>query len=125
MIDDGERFDVYIKEARRARKAHRCAECGRAITPGEAYEVFRGLYDGKWEAGKTCAHCRVAQEWLSRECGGFLHHAVADDIEDHFNEGYGVGVGRLAVGMRRGWKLRCGTLAPLPRMPKLSVATTP
>lgn len=125
MIDDGEQFAFYVKATRRARKPHKCDECGRAIAPGEAYEIFRGLYDGKWDGGKSCAHCLVAQEWLTRECGGFLHHAVADDIEDHFREGYGIGVGRLAVGMRRGWKSRRGTLAPLPRMPKLSVERTP
>lgn len=123
MIDEGERFAVYVRMPRRARKSHKCDECGRAISPGETYEVFRGLYDGQWEAGATCAHCRVAQEWLSRECGGFLHHGVADDIEDHFREGYGFGVGRLAVGMRWGWTSKRGELAPLPRIPKLSTET--
>lgn len=40
-----------------ARKAHRCEECGETIAPGQRYELYKSLFDGKWETTKTCASC--------------------------------------------------------------------
>lgn len=43
-----------------ARKAHRCDQCGRTITPGEQYHRFEQAsdYSGGIETQKTCAQCR-------------------------------------------------------------------
>ena len=42
---------------RKARKAHRCWECGEPIRPGERYQHVTGMWDGDWLRFKTCADC--------------------------------------------------------------------
>jgi hypothetical protein len=46
---------------RQARKRHVCCECDRTIEPGERYELYTLLFEGKWEEFKTCLGClRIA-----------------------------------------------------------------
>ena len=42
---------------RKARKPHRCSECGKTISPGDRYEHYWGKYDGEVCAIDTCAVC--------------------------------------------------------------------
>lgn len=42
---------------RKARKPHKCSECGRRINPGEKYEHYWGKFDGEVSAIDTCAVC--------------------------------------------------------------------
>ncbi len=42
---------------RKARKAHRCTECGREILPGESYTAGRMIWEGEWSTYKTCSRC--------------------------------------------------------------------
>jgi len=124
MIDScDEQFTFLDVTDRKARKAHTCAECRRVIQPGETYKRTAAVYDGRWGTWQTCAHCRVAQAWLSRECGGFLQEGVLEDLEEHMDEFWGkdshrrLEVGRLIVGMRRDWKRFDGAgLMPVPRL---------
>lgn len=88
----------------KARKQHRCDECRRLIERGERYESFWGLYDSNWYNAKTCAHCLAARRWLAIECSGWLWELVSDDLMEHFEEQPDLHLGRLIVGMRRGWK---------------------
>jgi hypothetical protein len=43
----------------KARKEHRCCECGEAIQPGETYEYVKGCWDGEFSVYKTCMTCRA------------------------------------------------------------------
>lgn len=55
--DDG----VYLGGGRRkARKAHRCGECGRTIEPGETYRYWTWVFDGRADDSRLCAHCDAA-----------------------------------------------------------------
>ena len=109
---------VYRGEQRTARKRHTCSECGRGIMPGERYENVGGLWDGRWQTFKTCAHCREAQRWLIHQCRGFLHGGTLEDVCAHWDEDTilrSVAFGRLVVlaggTRRRGpWKRKDGTL---------------
>lgn len=104
---------------RRAIKPHKCRECCRAIDPGETYHVDRFVWDGKFDAFKTCSHCMVVRGWLYDECGGWCFGAVREDISEHaYSGGYTMGVYRLAVGMRWKWRTPSGKLLPLPKSPK-------
>ena len=40
-----------------ARKSHRCDQCNTTAQPGTAYHRGEGLYDGEWQACKTCIPC--------------------------------------------------------------------
>lgn len=53
-MDGPEAFRAVM---RKARKPHKCYECGRAIEPGERYEVASGIWDGRPDRFKTCPDC--------------------------------------------------------------------
>jgi hypothetical protein len=118
MDDDYELLDQSIRVAV---KAHKCSECGRIIERGESYENSRGLMDGRWYEHHTCAHCQAARGWLSDVCGGWLFEGVLEDLEHHWDDDVTyryMGLGRLLIGMRRGWRIergpRAGQLQPVP-----------
>lgn len=52
----------HTEETRRARKRHRCDECGAAIMPGQMYTVGKGMFDGDFYANKTCAGCQNVRD---------------------------------------------------------------
>jgi len=43
-----------------ARKQHRCCECRQLIEPKEQYVRTDGLWDGRFDAFKTCMFCYAA-----------------------------------------------------------------
>jgi len=123
-IDDlDERSAVHNEKQTRARKAHACSECARQIAPGETYLRLRSLFDGSWSSFAICAHCTVAQAWLVRECGGYIYTQVHEEIVEHFQEydrpaqrTLRFWLGRVATGMKRGWRRRDGQLMSVPAL---------
>lgn len=110
-----DRYVIYQRSLRRARKVYGCAECGRVIQVGERYSSTRGMIDGHWDTWHTCIHCHAGERWLIEECGGFLHGGVLEDLEEHAHEGIGgFTLGRLIIGMRHHWLNRSGQLMPVP-----------
>ncbi|MBP9034977.1 MAG: hypothetical protein KBG29_13840 [Pseudomonadales bacterium] len=120
MIDDADyTVDVLAKTRPRAKRPHTCAECRRTIDPGETYlrETFLGE-DREMVTHKTCAHCEVARNWLSAQCGGWCYGGVEEDVREHcFGHGYGMDLYRLAVGMAWRWRTPRGRLLPVPALP--------
>lgn len=120
MADDLSDYLPLGDLVRRARKAHDCDECGRRIARGERYRYQTGINGSEyWCVNKCCAHCRMAQEWLSRECHGYLFEGVLIDLEGHLGElierGYAARLCRLIVGMRQKWQRFDGQgLMPVP-----------
>lgn len=109
-----------------ARKEHKCDECHRTISPGEPYLYHSWKFDGAFSTAKTCQHCKVACDWLSENCGGYLIFGVSEDIHEHVTEYRGQAacvprLKRIDVGMTRGWKIRRGPrkgqLMPIPQLP--------
>lgn len=127
MIDDAsdERVTVLHERHYTAKKEHTCNECRRVINAGEHYMVERFIHEGEAHTHKTCRHCERVRQWLNDECGGFLYGDIEEDIREHADEGYGLAVKMMAIGMERNWKRRDGRMWPLPRMPKLSAPVKP
>lgn len=135
MIDGCEPNDFSTYTMRKARKEHRCAECHRVIGPGETYRRNVSAYDGMMDTHKVCSHCQVAATWLSENCGGYVTHAVEEDIAQHVDEyaylgwRFLAGLGRIKIGMRRGWVIKYGPhkgrLMPLPKLPPAIDEKTP
>ena len=118
---DGDRPDVYRSTFYRARKHHKCEECGRQIAPGEEYERAAMMYDREWSQFTTCSHCKVGHQWLLDNCNGFMHAGLIEEMEEHATEYPEIKIGflRIKVGMRRKWRRSDGTgLMDLPRMPQ-------
>ena len=66
----GDMPSVWTEEDRKARKEHKCCECGEIIKVGEKYEYFSGCYDGKWWVYKTCEVCSNIRDDLC--CDGYI-----------------------------------------------------
>lgn len=119
---DGDAPDVYRATDHVARVRHKCIECNRAIEPGETYRRAFSVYDGMVDTYKTCTHCQVGQAWLAENCGGFSHHGLFEEMEEHAETypDHRFGFLRIKAGMRRQWKRFDG--AGLMRHPPLPVA---
>lgn len=62
-------YPTIFEECRpRARKAHRCCECGGQIECGESYSRLSGLWDGRWKAYKTCVDCQELRKKIVDSC---------------------------------------------------------
>lgn len=112
-VDDYEPSDVWSATVRKARREHRCDECGRTIVPGERYEHVSSLYDGSWSTLKTCPHCLAASQWLRIVCRGYLVGNLHEELLEHWREDElyrSLWLGRAIVGMTRQWR----GLGPLP-----------
>ncbi|MFA5053175.1 MAG: hypothetical protein WC565_03915 [Parcubacteria group bacterium] len=78
--DDGERPSICRIEWRKARKPHKCCECGDTIAKGQRYEHVSGLWDGNWDRHDTCATCVAIRE---RYCPhGWIYGSLAEQIEE-------------------------------------------
>lgn len=71
----------------KARKAHKCGECERAIDVGESYEVTVGTWDGMFQTFKTCSDCCSIRSAFF--CDGWLFGGVIIELEDHIQENGG------------------------------------
>jgi hypothetical protein len=114
MIDECDAPSVYLPQIRKARKEHKCCECFRQIEIGEQYEQVTGNWDGSWGSFKTCLHCLEARKWLMKQCHGYVHGAVFEDLREHISYAR-LHVGRLVVGMNRKWTKRNGDRMALPK----------
>ena len=85
--------EAFVCDMVRARKEHRCCECGNPIRKGCRYERVSGIWDGRPARFKTCLICRfIRHRWK-----GTRSHWSESDVA--FGELYltireSVGVGR-------------------------------
>jgi len=76
--------EFFHVEVRKARKPHKCCECGKQILPGEKYEHVRGKHDGEMRTADTCLICREIAEAFycdGRMFGGELWDAMEYGFE--------------------------------------------
>lgn len=102
---DYESPSVFHAELRRARKPHKCGECGSAIQPGETYENVWGIWNGCPETYKTCQRCLELRNYVSAhvpcfclEYGNMLECAT-ETLREYAHESPGLWFGgaRLLV----------------------------
>lgn len=65
---------------RKARKEHKCYECGDTILPGDLYENVRGLWDGAWSEYKTCRVCTAIRRDFC--CDGFIYGTLWETLHE-------------------------------------------
>ncbi len=125
MCYSGDTAEVYRESWVHARRHYRCDECRRDIAPGERHEYVFMVFEGDPSQWRTCAHCRVAQEWLSIVCYTWLTGGLAYEMEEHWDEASDstnpihadrLFLGRMRVGIRRRWRARGGGLLPIPTL---------
>ncbi len=67
---------VFRASRHRARKPHKCTECGRTIEPGERYQIAWGVWNGQPETFRTCRECL-------RDRGRIVARELADGCARH------------------------------------------
>lgn len=99
---------VYNQKYQKAKKAHQCTECRRIIDIGETYQYtfYVGYGDKSPSIFKTCSNCVIAQQWLLRECSGYLHGGLLEEIEEHAYEYRKMFLYRWLINIRSKWKYR-------------------
>jgi hypothetical protein len=59
---DVEPCEVWVPKDVKARKEHRCMECGRTILRGERYLYVTGIFDGGPFTHKECWRCQALRD---------------------------------------------------------------
>ena len=99
----------------KARKEHRCGDCGRDIAKGEHYWSGVWLAYGSHSPMKMCVQCHTAGRWLRVVCGGHFWPGVIEELEEHWDEEWELrshGLGRLVKVGKSRWQ-RNGELIPV------------
>lgn len=128
-VDD---FDTELIDSgqRKARKEHRCDECGRTIEPGETYRYWTTLFEGDISTDKMCAHCQGTLDLGAALTGcpkrwwwsmlhdldpetGFVGNVLHDD-EHHLTQAQKRRMLRTVEGRKAKWRRRDGRLRPVP-----------
>jgi len=109
-VCDYERPSVISERTRRARKPHKCIECGREISPGETYEYTWGIWEGDADQFKTCSRCLAVKQYVMAHvpCFCWTYGNLLDDARSCIGEyagsvpGMRMEFGRLLVRAIRG-----------------------
>jgi hypothetical protein len=79
---DGDPCEFFHSETRKARKVHRCSECGGDIKKGERYQRDSGKNEGEFWTFVTCLICAEIRSVFTcgegEELGGLLWERMND-----------------------------------------------
>ena len=81
-IDVDEYCQTISQKIVKARKEHKCMECGDTIKKGDKYEYYFGKDNGTIFIHKTCQICFNIREDLFK-CG-YYFGMLWENIEEHF-----------------------------------------
>jgi hypothetical protein len=95
----------YNKAIRRARKEHKCCECGGRILPGDQYEHVAGVWEGNFDTFMTCERCHDIWMWTKNNVP-CLCWAHGNRIEDCKETIFGGPNNTETVGLRFGFLRR-------------------
>ena len=85
---DYEPAQFYCAQIRKARKEHRCEECGEKIIPGSKYEYVSGKWDSYVNEFKTCERCVNLRVWVKNNvpCFCWCHGNMLEDARETIEE---------------------------------------
>jgi hypothetical protein len=72
--------EFFREKMVKAKKQHKCGECGATIEPGEKYENAVGVWDGEFSTHKTCSICCEVRNELF--CGSYGFGEVWQEIRE-------------------------------------------
>lgn len=76
----------YTVKYPKARKQHRCCECGGIIEKGEVYELYSGIWDEP-QTFKTCSECKSEKQRVFDSIDPYVEEypclgALYEDLSD-------------------------------------------
>lgn len=82
---DGDQASVFRSHVVKARKPHKCFECGVSVQPGDRYERVSGKWDNEWATYSFCLPCsEIGNEFSDNgRSFGFLW----EGMEEAWDEG--------------------------------------
>lgn len=87
--------DLHVSKVVKAKKHHKCCECGNIINPGEEYEKVVGKWDGYFSEYKTCKVCLEIRKnifcswcystmwqdlWNDTDAGRYFEYGMIDGL---------------------------------------------
>lgn len=115
-VDDPPQF--YVEGTRRARKQHRCVECGGPIPVGTVHRYMSGKWDSRVETFRECPLCTEVRQWAKISVDCFcsntfseLHDDCREMVRDlgHLVPGWFMEYGRRVVRIVRAGGTRLET----------------
>lgn len=79
VSDDADPVEFVDRRTVKARKPHKCSECGNEIAVGEQHQVAAYKFEGEFHCERTCQPCREA-------AGEFGYHLLGGDLWGMFRE---------------------------------------
>lgn len=73
--------ELCLSDIVKARKPHKCEECGEVIPVGAKYERNKWLFDGEWSRMDVCLICAEIGQAFS--CEGRMLGNMWEDIHDN------------------------------------------
>lgn len=72
----------------KARKTHKCYECGRRIEAGETYSRVWGIWDGRMDTHGTCRQCCALRDYVKSNvpCFCWAYGSLRDDAMETLRE---------------------------------------
>lgn len=101
----------YVDTYPKARREHRCSDCGRTIRVGEKYRRGVGMDNGTAWTWKECLHCQAIVPLVVD--GDFFEEGYGDDTFTAW-EPSSVPHLRLKALWRKRWQRADGGLYPVP-----------
>lgn len=106
---DYDQPEFFRSSQHKARKDHRCYECGRKIPPGEVYERSVGKWDGQISSHAVCLGCVTLRSYTESNvpCVCWLYGSMIEDclgaVKEYAHELPGMlfGFYRILVNNRR------------------------
>jgi hypothetical protein len=82
--DYGDGPSVFDEATAKARKTHKCTECGGAILPGEVYLKTWGIWEGDAYTFKRCPDCIELVKWAAAHvpCICWMYGETHSSIRD-------------------------------------------
>lgn len=75
-----ETSEMIEEKTIKARKEHKCGECGATIKTGEEYYSEKSVYEGRFDTYKTCLPCKeVRDKYLTR---GWFWEQIWSDLRE-------------------------------------------
>lgn len=81
--------DVWSETIVRARRPHRCCECGAPIPPGVKYVRIGSLYDHRWDTFTMHYECRVLWGAMAGDLCGKPWFVMAGGLAEELGQYHG------------------------------------
>ncbi len=88
--DDYDRPEFYVATQPRARKQHRCDECGGSIKFGERYERVSAKWDSYVQKFCTCERCYDLRVWVKNNvpCLCIMHGDMNEEMRNAIDDAW-------------------------------------